>query len=279
MRSFDDLPPGYYRQLPKLAVGPFAGYPRVFGIAWAFVAHTDSRFDPEMLVRFVRAYQKVQPLTIGELWAVSITLRIVLIENLGRLADRSRKAAQSGRRRIVSPTGCWARAAERPNPFAVVLVGACSAQALSNAFAVQLVHRLRDQDPRITPALDLAGRAPGGAGDDRRRGRARCASPAGRGERHRAQHHHQPAPDLRCRLEGTVREASASSTIVLAATATSRAWIFRRARFIAARSRNWRAARAARNSISPALRCARQSRPRPKRRRRSRPDGAILDTF
>ena len=53
----DDLPPGYYRQLPKLAEGPFAGYPRVFGIAWAFVAHTDSRFDPEMLRRFVRAYQ------------------------------------------------------------------------------------------------------------------------------------------------------------------------------------------------------------------------------
>ena len=65
-----DLPPGYYRQLPKLADGPFTGYPRVFGIAWAFVAHTDSRFDPEMLVRFVRAYQEVQPLTIGELWAV-----------------------------------------------------------------------------------------------------------------------------------------------------------------------------------------------------------------
>ena len=37
--------------------GPLAGYPRVFGLAWAFVAHTDSRFDPEMLRRFVRAYQ------------------------------------------------------------------------------------------------------------------------------------------------------------------------------------------------------------------------------
>ncbi|MGO9755176.1 MAG: hypothetical protein ACLPNY_01000, partial [Roseiarcus sp.] len=35
-----DLPPGYYRQLPKLAAGPFEGYPRVFGLAWAFVAHT-----------------------------------------------------------------------------------------------------------------------------------------------------------------------------------------------------------------------------------------------
>jgi cyclic beta-1,2-glucan synthetase len=50
----NDLPPGYYRQLPKLAAGPLAGYPRVFGVAWAFVAHTDSRFDTEMLRRFVR---------------------------------------------------------------------------------------------------------------------------------------------------------------------------------------------------------------------------------
>ena len=42
----EDLPPGFYRQLPKLADGPFVGYPRVFGLAWAFIAHSDSRFDP-----------------------------------------------------------------------------------------------------------------------------------------------------------------------------------------------------------------------------------------
>ena len=82
----DDLPRGFYRQLPKLADGPLEGYPRVFGIAWAFVAHTDSRFDPQTLGRFVQAYQRVQPLTIGELWAVAITLRIVLVENLRRSA-------------------------------------------------------------------------------------------------------------------------------------------------------------------------------------------------
>src|SRR5437667_12225517 len=41
-----------------------------------------------MLRRFVRAYQRVQPLTIGELWAVAITLRIVLVENLRRGARR-----------------------------------------------------------------------------------------------------------------------------------------------------------------------------------------------
>ena len=44
----DDLPQGYYRELPKLDSGPLQGFPRVFGVAWAFVAHTDSRFDPPM---------------------------------------------------------------------------------------------------------------------------------------------------------------------------------------------------------------------------------------
>src|SRR5665213_3563226 len=82
------LPPGYYRQLPKLAGGPFAKYPRVFGVAWAFVAHTDSLFDPEALRRYLRSYQGVQPLTTGELWAVAITLPIVLVENLRRIAQR-----------------------------------------------------------------------------------------------------------------------------------------------------------------------------------------------
>ena len=83
-----DLPAGYYRQLPKLADGPFARYPRVFEIAWAYVAHTDSRFDVDLWCGFLRAYQEVQYLTIGELWASAITLRLVLIENLRRIADR-----------------------------------------------------------------------------------------------------------------------------------------------------------------------------------------------
>ena len=93
----DDLPPDYYRELPKLADGHLAGYPRVLGLAWAYIAHTDSRFDPESLRRMVRAYQGVEPLTIGELWAIAISLRILLVDNLRRLAEqivRSRAARQ-----------------------------------------------------------------------------------------------------------------------------------------------------------------------------------------
>ena len=147
-----DLPPGYYRQLPKLVSGPFAGYPRVFGMAWAFVAHTDSCFDSDILVSYVKAYQEVQSLTIGELWAVSITLQIVLIENLRRLAQQitlSRTARHEADNLADRLLGVSGRAAE---PASVVFAGR-GAQPLSEAFAVQLVHRLRDQDPKFTPAL------------------------------------------------------------------------------------------------------------------------------
>ncbi|RYF38802.1 MAG: glycosyl transferase, partial [Comamonadaceae bacterium] len=147
----DDLPPGFYRQLPKLATGPFAGYPRVFGLAWAFVAHTDSHLDPENLRRFIAAYQRVQPLTIGELWAVAITLRIVLIENLRRLADQitagraDRADAHALAHRLLAPgqarSALEADIASRPPG------------PLSEPFAAQLAKRLRDQDPRTTPAL------------------------------------------------------------------------------------------------------------------------------
>ena len=110
-RSAMTCRPGYYRELPKLAEGHLEGYPRVFGLAWAFVAHTDSRFDPEMLRRFVRAYQRVQPLTIGELWAVAITLRVVLVENLRRLAERMVHDERRARRLTRWPTACLALAA------------------------------------------------------------------------------------------------------------------------------------------------------------------------
>jgi cyclic beta-1,2-glucan synthetase len=48
---------------------------------------TASRFDAPLLSRFVAACQRVRPLTIGEIWAIAINLRIVLVENLRPPAD------------------------------------------------------------------------------------------------------------------------------------------------------------------------------------------------
>jgi len=157
-----DLPAGYYSQLPKLADGPFAGLPRVFGAAWSLVAHTDSYFDLETLRRFLLAYQEVQPLTIGELWAVPITVRIVLIENLRRVAQviaddaAARHTADTvadrlaARRRNPPRTSPDPTSSEPPAPDLLASLGRTS---LHDAFAVQLSHRLRGHDPDSDPAL------------------------------------------------------------------------------------------------------------------------------
>jgi cyclic beta-1,2-glucan glucanotransferase len=148
----EDLPAGFYRKLPKLSSGPLQGYPRVFGIAWAFVAHTDSRFDPDVLGRFVKAYQRVQPLTIGELWAVAITLRIVLVENLRRLAEtivHSRAARQEADALADRLLGSNDQARVSPDEALRLFDG----KPLPKAFAVELLQRLRDLDANVRPAL------------------------------------------------------------------------------------------------------------------------------
>ncbi|HEX7948490.1 MAG TPA: glycosyl transferase, partial [Phenylobacterium sp.] len=141
-----DLPPSYYRRLPKLAAGPFASYPRVFGLAWAFVAHTDSHFDVDAWCAYVRAYQEVQQLTIGELWASAITLRLVLIENLRRIADRVVYSREERRKADVFADrllGAEGRDAEPSEAIRSELQRA----NLPDAFLVQLIHRLRDRGP------------------------------------------------------------------------------------------------------------------------------------
>ena len=148
----DDLPPGFYQRLPKLSEGPFEGYPRVFGIAWDIVAHTDGGFDLERLSRHIAAYQSVQTLTIGELWGVAITLRLVLVENLRRLAEA-----------IVGRHAAY----ERANAIADRLIGTeiqepessedilrlLAIEPWSKPYAVQLNQQLRDQSQAVIPVL------------------------------------------------------------------------------------------------------------------------------
>ncbi|WP_445370803.1 GH36-type glycosyl hydrolase domain-containing protein [Methylomonas sp. HW2-6] len=149
-----DLPESYSRELPKLAEGVLAGYPRVYGIAWALVAHTDSRFAPDLLTVFVKAYQSVDPLTLGELWAIPITLRVLLVENLRRLAV-SIMRSQNGRRladEFVDHVEQIVAGTDRPDP--PVPSPELPAEPLRQAYAVQLLQRSHDPHPSI--ALSLA---------------------------------------------------------------------------------------------------------------------------
>ncbi|MEP6993230.1 MAG: glucoamylase family protein [Acidobacteriota bacterium] len=148
----EDLPPGFYRQLPKLASGPLEDYPRVYGLAWAFVAHTDSRIELETLGRFVRAYQREQPLTIGELWALAISLRLVLVENLRRLAEGV-AARGIARDHADEVADAQLGTGDAPRPDRAAVIQMLESRPFSKAFAVQLTQRLREQDPSVTPAL------------------------------------------------------------------------------------------------------------------------------
>jgi cellobiose phosphorylase len=85
----ESLPGGYYRELPELATGPLAGYPRVYQLAITLISHSEGRVDLENVTGFVAAFQQVTPLTIGELWAVPAMLRLGLIENVRRMALRT----------------------------------------------------------------------------------------------------------------------------------------------------------------------------------------------
>ena len=88
----------YSRTLPTLASREYAGDARVYAMAVELVRHSDSRLDRPMLLQFLNSFQRVAPLTIGELWAWPSMLKLALIENLRRLADEILEARAARRK-------------------------------------------------------------------------------------------------------------------------------------------------------------------------------------
>ena len=74
----EHLPRRYYRQLPALATREEAGEARIYAMAVALLRHTDSRLDLPQLTLFLNSYQRVAPLTLGELWAWPSMLKLAL---------------------------------------------------------------------------------------------------------------------------------------------------------------------------------------------------------
>jgi cyclic beta-1,2-glucan synthetase len=82
----EDLPWGYLTKLPRFTEGTMRGYPRVYALCLDYLRHTDARLDTETLVQYVVSYQRVNPLSIGEIWAIPILLRLGLILTTGSIA-------------------------------------------------------------------------------------------------------------------------------------------------------------------------------------------------
>ena len=78
----EDLPPGYYQQLPKLTNGPLKGLPRIYAIARGILSYQQYLLNLIDLETILIQVQGRIPLTMGELWALPIFLRYSCIETL-----------------------------------------------------------------------------------------------------------------------------------------------------------------------------------------------------
>jgi len=150
------LPRRYNRELPRLVRDDVDGddLPRVYVLALETISHGDGRVDDESLGRFISAYQTVQPLTLGELWAIPIMLRLALIENLRRAAVRV-----ISNRHYRDQAGKWAdvltEIAEH-DPKSVVIGVADMARSdppMNHAFVAELARRLQGQSPVLAMPL------------------------------------------------------------------------------------------------------------------------------
>ena len=152
----EGLPPGYYRELPLLASGPLAGYPRVYELATTLISHTEAFVDTEGLGLVVEAFQRVAPLRIGELWALPAMLGLALLESVRRMAlrtvDRLDELAEAQR---------WAARIELAGEGNAATLGAALADfmadppTLTPEFVSEFLQRLRPARGALPPLVWL----------------------------------------------------------------------------------------------------------------------------
>ncbi len=80
----EDLPSGFYQQLPRLSDGVLQGYPRIYALARTILSNQNLLINPETLQTILIQFQKGATLTVGEVWAFPIFLRYSLIEFLSQ---------------------------------------------------------------------------------------------------------------------------------------------------------------------------------------------------
>lgn len=76
-----DLPATFYRRLPSLPVED-GGVPRIAALASEFLRASHLQLTHASAAEFVQEYQRRNPLTLAELWALPTMLRIACIETL-----------------------------------------------------------------------------------------------------------------------------------------------------------------------------------------------------
>jgi cellobiose phosphorylase len=139
----ESLPSGYYRELPELATGSLAGYPRVYELAITLISHTEGRIDLQNTSAFVGAFQQSATLTIGELWAIPAMLRLGLIENVRRMALRTVQRLDSLEAADAAAADILAAQADEPSLEAALQDFISKRPPLDAIFVSRFLHQLR----------------------------------------------------------------------------------------------------------------------------------------
>jgi len=140
------LPRGYSRQLPRLAEGPAAGFPRIYDLALELISHMDGRVDNDNATQFIAAYQTVEPLMLGELWAFPIMLQLALLENIRRIAIRIARRREERDAAIAWAQRMQATAEKDPKKLILLLAEFANADVpLTAAFVEEFHARLHTQ--------------------------------------------------------------------------------------------------------------------------------------
>ncbi len=144
------LPRGYSRQLPRLADGPSAGFPRIYDLALELISHMDGRVDSDNATQFVAAYQTAEPLKLGELWAFPIMLQLALLENLRRVGLRIARRREDLDAAITWADRMLATAEKEPKQLIQLLAEFANADVpLTAPFVEEFYARLQAQGPAM----------------------------------------------------------------------------------------------------------------------------------
>jgi len=147
-----NLPRRFYEELPILSSGPQRGDPRVYGLASDLVLHTDARLDRSNIGDFLQAYQSVSPLSIGELWALPMMLRITIIDRLRELALQVLRRFHEAVQADFWANRLLTTARRDASQLFNVLAELAKEQPQPSAFfATQLIGHLYDEQAALVP--------------------------------------------------------------------------------------------------------------------------------
>ena len=150
------LPKGYYRELPELASGPLARFPRVYAIAIELIAHTEGHLDLANTDLFIREFQRVTPLRIGELWAIPAMLRLGLIENIRRMTRRTLSRLEEVRAADTAAERLRKASEEGPKALSAALHDLVDhTPKLSAIFISRFLSQIRSYQATFTPLVWL----------------------------------------------------------------------------------------------------------------------------